>query len=297
MAFHFLYTVVDIFKSYFEEDFDENSLQDNFSLVYELLDEVLDFGYPQNCATDVLKMYINSGSLRAPTTAAADKQMTSTITGARDWRRDGIVHKKNEVFLDVDESVNLLVSSTGTVLKNDVSAKIVMKALLTGMPECKLGLNDKVAMERDAGGKGGKKAAGVGIDDCTFHRCVQLGKFDTDRTITFVPPDGEFELMKYRITENVNLPFRVIPSIEEHGATKVVLNIKAIANFSSQLFAKNVAISIPVRVLGWLEGRRGCRAAGGWGGGGRAAMTTNSFQNHPLDAQLVFEDKHYITIQ
>ena len=246
MSFHFLYTMVDIFKGYFEEDFDEDSLRDNFTLVYELLDEMLDFGYPQNCALDVLKMYINLGSLRAPTSAAADKQMTSTITGARDWRRDGISYKKNEVYLDVDESVNLLVSASGAVLKNDVSAKILMKALLSGMPECKLGLNDKVVMEKDSSGKG-KKAAGVDIDDCTFHRCVQLGKFDSDRTITFVPPDGEFELMRYRITENVNLPFRIIPSIEEHGATKVVLNIKAIANFSSQLFATNVAIKIPVR--------------------------------------------------
>jgi AP-2 complex subunit mu-1 len=144
-------------------------------------------------------MYINLGSLRAPTSAAADKQMTSAITGARDWRREGIVHKKNEVFIDVDESVNLLVSSNGTVLKNDVSGKIMMKALLSGMPEAKLGLNDKVVLDKDAGAKKGaapKKAAGVDIDDCTFHRCVQLGKFDADRTITFVPPDGEFELMK-----------------------------------------------------------------------------------------------------
>jgi len=236
--------MVDIFKGYFEVDFDEDSLRDNFTLVYELLDEMLDFGYPQNCALDVLKMYINLGSLRAPTSAAADKQMTSTITGARDWRRDGIKHKKNEVFLDVDESVNLLVSASGAVLKNDVSAKIVLKALLSGMPECKLGLNDKVVMEKDGGGK--SKKAGVDIDDCTFHRCVQLGKFDSDRTITFVPPDGEFELMRYRITENVILPFRVIPSIEEIGNTKVVLNIKVIANFESNLFATNVAIKIPV---------------------------------------------------
>ena len=274
MSFHFLYTMVDIFKGYFDEDFDEDSLRDNFTLVYELLDEMLDFGYPQNCALDVLKMYINLGSLRAPTSAAADKQMTSTITGARDWRRDGIVHKKNEVFLDVDESVNLLVSASGAVLKNDVSAKIVMKALLSGMPECKLGLNDKVVMDKDGGGKA-KKSAGVDIDDCTFHRCVQLGKFDSDRTITFVPPDGEFELMRYRITENVNLPFRIIPSIEEHGATKVVLNIKATANFSSQLFATNVAIKIPVR-FGPRGRERACARVfvwRVWGGawGGRAA--------------------------
>ena len=198
MVFSFLYAVLDIFRGYFEEDFDEDAIRDNFTLVYELLDEILDFGYPQNCALDVLKMYINLGSLRAATSAAADKQMTSTITGARDWRREGIVHKKNEVFIDVDESVNLLVSSNGTVLKNDVSGRIMMKAQLTGMPECKLGLNDKVVLDKDGGKSKAaadpakKKAVGVDIDDCTFHRCVQLGKFDADRTITFVPPDGQW---------------------------------------------------------------------------------------------------------
>jgi AP-2 complex subunit mu-1 len=84
------------------------------------------------------------------------------------------------------------------------------------------------------------------IEDCSFHRCVQLGKFEADRTITFVPPDGEFELMRYRITENVNLPFKVMPVVEEVGATRVLLNIKAIANFSSQLTANNVVFKIPV---------------------------------------------------
>lgn len=182
--------------------------------------------------------------------------MTSMITGARDWRRDGIVHKKNEVFIDVLESVNLLVSATGAVLRNDVTGQVMMRSQLSGMPECKLGLNDKVVLDRDAGGKaaGGagagaaakKKGSGVELDDVQFHRCVQLGKFDADRTITFVPPDGDFELAKYRISDNVNLPFRVIPVIEEQGKTRVVMNIKAIANFSSQLFATNVSFKIPV---------------------------------------------------
>ena len=131
-----------------------------------------------------------------------------------------------------------------------------MKAVLSGMPECKLGLNDKLVLDKDGGGvaraaaasgAGKKKASGVELDDVQFHRCVQLGKFDADRTITFVPPDGEFELMRYRITDNVNLPFRVIPVIEEQGKTRVVMNIKAIANFSNQLCATNVTFKIPVR--------------------------------------------------
>ena len=32
---------------------------------------------------------------------------------------------------------------------------------------------------------------------CILFSCVRLGKFDTERTITFIPPDGEFELMKW----------------------------------------------------------------------------------------------------
>ncbi len=56
--------------------------------------------------------------------------------------------------------------------------------------------------------KPGSKA--VEIDDVSFHRCVRLGNFDVDRSITFIPPDGEFELMKYRVTDKLNQPFKVI---------------------------------------------------------------------------------------
>jgi len=55
-----------------------------------------------------------------------------------------------------------------------------------------------------AGAKGAKKEKkgasdkkSIAIDDLTFHQCVKLTKFDSERAISFVPPDGEFELMKY----------------------------------------------------------------------------------------------------
>jgi hypothetical protein len=44
---------------------------------------------------------------------------------------------------------------------------------------------------------GSIEASSVELDDCQFHQCVKLGKFDSDRTISFIPPDGEFELMRY----------------------------------------------------------------------------------------------------
>ena len=57
ITFQFLHTLVGVLKTYFGT-IDEDSIRNNFVLIYELLDEVLDYGFPQNCTTDVLKMHI-----------------------------------------------------------------------------------------------------------------------------------------------------------------------------------------------------------------------------------------------
>jgi hypothetical protein len=36
------------------------------------------------------------------------------------------------------------------------------------------------------------------LDDVSFHPCVRYARWDQSRVISFVPPDGLFELMKYR---------------------------------------------------------------------------------------------------
>ena len=69
------------------------------------------------------------------------------VTNAVSWRSEGIRYKKNEVFLDVVESVNLLVNSNGTVVRSEVVGALKMRTFLSGMPECKLGLNDKVSVK------------------------------------------------------------------------------------------------------------------------------------------------------
>lgn len=41
------------------------------------------------------------------------------------------------------------------------------------------------------------------LEDVKFHQCVRLSRFDNDRTISFIPPDGDFELMSYRLHTQV----------------------------------------------------------------------------------------------
>ncbi len=59
-------------------------------------------------------------------------------------------------------------------------------------PECKCGVNDKVLFE--AQGRSGRQKA-VDLEDIKFHQCVRLASFERDRTISFIPPDGAFDLM------------------------------------------------------------------------------------------------------
>ena len=39
---------------------------------------------------------------------------------------------------------------TGQVLSSHVSGRVVMKSYLSGMPECKFGMNDKLLIDRQA---------------------------------------------------------------------------------------------------------------------------------------------------
>lgn len=52
----FLHKVVEVFTEYFKE-LEEESIRDNFVVIYELLDEMMDFGYPQTTETKILQEY------------------------------------------------------------------------------------------------------------------------------------------------------------------------------------------------------------------------------------------------
>lgn len=134
------------------------------------------------------------------------------------------------------------------MLKADVTGHIQLKALLSGFPECKFGLNDSLLFSGDAEETGMKHSAAAGavnLEDCQFHQCVKLGQFDADRIISFVPPDGEFELMRYRAVDNINLPFKVIAQVTEIGKLKVEYEVTVKATFGQKLYASDVVIRIP----------------------------------------------------
>jgi len=86
----------------------------------------------------------------------------------------------------------------------------------------------------------------IEMEDVSFHQCVRLSRFDNDRTISFVPPDGEFELMSYRLNTNVKPLIWIEPVIEKHQNSRIDYTIKARSQFKQASTANNVEIVIPV---------------------------------------------------
>jgi AP-1 complex subunit mu len=46
--------------------------------------------------------------------------------------------------LDVYEKVNMIINAHGNIIKSEIVGTMKMKVNLSGMPELKLGLNDKL---------------------------------------------------------------------------------------------------------------------------------------------------------
>lgn len=234
----FLHKVVQVLTEYFKE-LEEESIRDNFVVIYELLDEMMDFGHPQTTETKILQEYITQESHRLESQARPPVAVTNAVS----WRSEGIRYRKNEVFLDVVESVSLLVSSTGNVVRSEILGAVKMKCFLSGMPELRLGLNDKVMFESTGRTSRGKS---IEMEDVKFHQCVRLSRFENDRTISFIPPDGEFELMSYRLSSAVKPLIWVETVQESHSGSRISYMIKAKAQFKRRSTANNVEIIIPV---------------------------------------------------
>ena len=142
-------------------------------------------------------------------TQEESSKITTQATGATSWRRADVKYKKNEAFVDVVETVNLSMSAKGTL---SIHAYPVM-SLTRRTRHCLKGgrgrtypdagisfrntgmqirLERKLVIDKSEHGMGDA----VELDDCRFHQCVRLDEFDSNRTISFIPPDGEFELMR-----------------------------------------------------------------------------------------------------
>jgi len=240
-VFDFLYRVIEIFQSYFVS-VSEDTLKENFTTVYQLLDEVMDNGIPFSTELNTLQDMIHQKGLLGGVTDVIDKipgaiipapigvkvssQLPESSTAVVHWRRVGVKHTPNEIYLDIIEEIDTIIDNNQMPVNTEVSSSILVNCKLSGMPDLTLIFNNPRIM-----------------DDASFHPCVRLNKWEQSRVISFIPPDGQFELMKYRVLGQIQLPIFCKPQItysETGGKVTVMVGQKPISKT-----VEGIIITIP----------------------------------------------------
>jgi len=212
----FLHRMVDVFEDYFGIGFSEADLQDEFARMYLLLEEMADNGDPSCTEAAILRTFVPAphmfGSLGERLTnrsadpsaaSAADNSMSSISGGGANvvsvpWRRTGVKYTTNEFFLDIVEDVDCIVEANGNLVTAAVQGNIYANCRLSGMPDLTLNF----------------VSPGL-LDDVSLHPCVRVFRWEKSRIISFVPPDGRFKLMSYRVRGNgVMPPINIRPMIK-----------------------------------------------------------------------------------
>ena len=202
LTYELLHRVADIFELYFRE-LTEDTLRDNFVTVYQLLDEMLDHGVPVHTEPNMLQeLVLQPGKMKSMVAAVTGgsqvgEALPQATLGSVPWRRENVRYNANELYMDIVEKLSAVIDGRTSMLEHaEVIGDIECNCQLSGRPDLTLHIAEPYALE-----------------DVSFHPCVRLWRWEQNRCISFVPPDGPFTLGSYRVRGIVNLPIYVNPQI------------------------------------------------------------------------------------
>ena len=167
------------------------------------------------------------------------------------WRTSAVQNRSQRIFLDVIDELEVCLNSSSAVLSTRLQGSITVRCELSGMPRCILGLTPTRSQDKP----GAERFPAIDIN--YFHPCVDQARFSSDRNIQFIPPDGEFELLRFHPSQPPSSPLFlhppvVIVDVRVHSstATTATLSLSACLQRAERwpASADEVQIRIPVPV-------------------------------------------------
>ena len=156
------------------------------------------------------------------------------------WRQKNVSYSKNQIFLDIIESVSQLTDSKGTLLKFEIQGSIQCNSQLSGVPKVIMFFEDaKTSSEITS-------ILDPGQTQVQFHQCVSLEDQTSLESLSFIPPDGQFELIKYTIKDRFKPLFQISQEIIKNKPTFEELQISICSAFSPKTVANDIEVLIPV---------------------------------------------------
>jgi len=207
----FLNRLISVMEDYFGLGFSEDDLRDEFVRVYQILDDAADNGTPACTEPAIMRTLVPAPDILDAmakrilgTSARQEEAKEGRVLGSSGqgivvpWRRTGIKYTSNEFFVDIVEDVDCIVDPAGKLVTAAVSGSMYANCRLSGMPDLTLTFQSPSL-----------------LDDVSLHPCVRVFRWEKSRVISFVPPDGRFTLLSYRVRgSGVTPPVNIYPSIK-----------------------------------------------------------------------------------
>ncbi|KAI9038605.1 putative AP-3 adaptor complex subunit mu [Aspergillus affinis] len=209
LVLEFLHRVVDILEDFVGAPLLSPKVQANYDVVAQLLHEMCDAGIVCNTESNAIQEVVEMpgwmgkllGGVGLPGSSTPIlgpsnplKQSLAANAAAQGpaipWRKSGVRHTSNELYVDIIESLSVTMAPSGRLLSALVSGTIAFTAKISGVPDLLLSLTTP----------GGQQGIARKVDLPVFHPCVRLARWrERPGELSFVPPDGQFILAGYEV--------------------------------------------------------------------------------------------------
>ncbi|KAF1989838.1 hypothetical protein K402DRAFT_371856 [Aulographum hederae CBS 113979] len=208
LVLEFLHRVADAFEDFLGSPLLASKIESSYDVVAQLLGEMCDGGTiattEPNALHDAVETpgWMNklSGlvglpgappSLSSSSTSFKPSLNPASSTPTIPWRRANVRHTSNEIYVDMVETLTVIMSPSGKPLCARANGTIAFTAKVSGIPDLLLGLTSSA---------GSKANLGRTMQLPVFHPCVRLARWkERPGELSFVPPDGRFVLAGYEV--------------------------------------------------------------------------------------------------
>lgn len=231
LPFVFVNRLIEVMEDYFGIPLAITKIDANNDTLTLLINNMIDDGIPNITDFNKLRDLIPFKSLLSRFLSSSN-ELTKSITPTKNsvptfasssndidsipWRRDNVKYTNNEMYVDVVETINVILKPHHTNnFKNDkkfdsafystssfsnqtklvpimgsINGEINFLSHLTGVPYLQMLLNVR----------------GLNLEIPQFHPCIKIDKWmDQEGNLSFIPPDGNSTLMTYQVDlENFN---------------------------------------------------------------------------------------------
>jgi len=140
-----IYRMMKVFRDYCGV-LSEESIRKNFVLIYEIIDEIIDYGHPQLVATENIRQYTVSDPVvvqttdkskikdkaiskwniftknTTPSTAVSRPVTNLSNLGGKTQKKEK--NGKNEIFVDIFEKLSVLFNQNGSIINSSIDGVI-----------------------------------------------------------------------------------------------------------------------------------------------------------------------------